>query len=280
VRTCTVIGARGFIGSRLASELRRRGYDVGTPDREAKLEGPLGEVFYCAGVTADFRSAPYRTVRAHVTDLVPFLESADFECLTYLSSTRVYGRAPADTREEVAIQVRPPEPDHLYNISKAMGESLVLSSGRPVRVVRLSNVFGVDLAFGNFIAQVVRDALTESRVILRTALDSEKDYVPVDKVVEALVGLAERGALGVYNLASGCNTTHAELLGAIRARTSCAVEVLPGAPTVRFPRIAIERLRAAIPWAPGEMVSAVGPLVDAYANALSGRQQDVAAPTR
>ncbi len=52
-----------------------------------------------------------------------------------------------------------------------MGESACLGSGLAnVRVARLSNVFGRDLASENFLTAVLREAVTEKRVSLRTAL--------------------------------------------------------------------------------------------------------------
>jgi nucleoside-diphosphate-sugar epimerase len=267
---CTVAGGRGFIGSHLARELLRRGHEVRVPAREERLIGPLGHVFYCAGVTADFRTAPYRTARAHVTDLVPLLESAEFESLTYLSSTRVYGLAPADTHEDAPLRIRTGDKDHLYNASKALGESLALSSGRPVRVLRLSNVYGLDLAFGNFIAQVLRDILGPNRrVLLRTALESEKDYVSVNEVVEAIIALTIRRAFGLFNVASGRNTSHRQIADALRAETGSAVDVAPEAPAIRFPVIDVQRLRAAIPWEPSLVAAQLGTLAREYADAMA-----------
>lgn len=263
--TVTVVGGRGFIGSYLVRELAERGYEVRVLARGDAVEGPLGTVVYCAGVTADFRLFPYRAVRAHAVDLMPLLERGDFERLVYLSSTRVYGLAPAAADEDAALAVRPADPDHLYNASKIMGESLIAASGRPAHVLRLSNVAGVDPAGGSFLSQVVREAVTAARVTLRTALSSEKDYIGIADVVRAILAVVEgRARHAVYNVAAGTNTSHGAIVEALAGLTGATVEVAAGAPTVVFPRIDVGRLRRDVEWAPGSVLEQLPALVTAY----------------
>src|SRR5262245_16564069 len=100
----TVLGATGFIGSHLAAELRRRGHSPFTPGRSADLSGAdLGIVFYCIGLTADFRSRPLETVMAHVCKLREVLQNCCFELLVYLSSTRVYGKSSVAVEDEPLV---------------------------------------------------------------------------------------------------------------------------------------------------------------------------------
>lgn len=268
----TVIGGRGFIGSHLVRALAERGREVRVPSRGDALDGPLGTVVYCAGVTADFREFPYRAVRAHAVDLMPILERGQLERLVYLSSTRVYGLAPAITDEDAELAVRPGDPDQLYNASKIMGESLIAASGRPAHVLRLSNVVGLDPAGGSFLAQVVRDAVLGGRVTLRTALASEKDYVAIADVVRAILAVVDGQARGaVYNVAAGVNTSHREIAEALAALTGAAIEVAPGAPAVVFPRIEVARLRRDLVWAPGALIAQLPALVAAYRSQKESR---------
>jgi len=261
----TVVGARGFIGSHLVRELAARGREARVLARGDAVVGPLGTVVYCAGVTADFRRFPYRAVRAHAVDLMPLLEHGDFERLVYLSSTRVYGLAPANTGEDAALAVRPADPDHLYNASKIMGESLVAASGRPAHVLRLSNVVGVDPAGGSFLSQVVREAVAAAGVTLRTALSSEKDYVGIADVVRAILAVVEgRARHAVYNVASGTNTSHGAIVEALAGLTGATVEVVPGAPAVVFPRIEVGRLCRDVAWGPASVLEQLPALVAAY----------------
>src|SRR5579884_2277402 len=111
----TVIGAQGFIGSHLVSYLGEIGAAVFAPRKgdPAILSEPLGHVFYCAGLTADFRQKPFETIRAHVAYLLDVLQRAHYESLLYLSSTRVYPGATAG-REDETLRVNPCDPSDLY----------------------------------------------------------------------------------------------------------------------------------------------------------------------
>lgn len=245
-KTATVFGAHGFVGRALVAHLKERGYDVREAVRgDTSWRGAdLGHAFYTIGLTADFRSRPFETIDAHVSLLTDILRGARFTSFVYLSSTRVYGTT-SSTDEATPIPALSSNPDHLYNLSKLMGEAACLGSGLAnARVARLSNVFGRDLASQNFLTSVLRDAIETGRVHLRSSLDSEKDYVWVGDVVRALEAIAIAGQEPITNVAFGHNTTHREIVDQIRAATGAEITVEAGAPDVTFPQIATTRLDA------------------------------------
>ena len=235
----TVLGAGGFIGSNLATYLSAQGHECFTPSRDdaSIYSANLGHVIYCIGLTADFRTRPFDTVRAHVSVLADVLEKSQFDSLLYLSSTRVYGNS-TEANEEAILQASPQNPSDLYNLSKMMGESLCFSCSRSnVRVVRLSNVFGHDLDSDNFLASVARDAVKHHKVVVNSSPQSVRDYVYIADVVSLLPKIAATGKARLYNLASGVNTSHQVLLAEIQAITGCEVIFMENAPTVYFPPI-------------------------------------------
>lgn len=211
-RKATLIGGKGFIGRHLHSKLLSLGWDCYVPERNDPdlFLSDLGQVFYCAGLTADFRQRPYATVEAHVELLARVLQHCSFSCLTYLSSTRVYAGA-STTDENAELTVKSQEPGDIYNLSKLLGESLCLNSGRPVHVVRLSNVYGPNMPEQNFLAEILSTAVKEKTVVFRSAPDSQKDYISIEDVVHFLPLIACQGELGIYNLASGKNVTHFDI---------------------------------------------------------------------
>ena len=255
----TVLGSSGTIGRHLVMHLRAAGQTVGIPGRgDASLyRRPLGHVIYAIGLTADFRQRPYDTVQAHVSVLAELLQHGDFESLLYLSSTRVYGRATGG-REDSPLSVLAHDPSDLYNLSKLMGESLCLQDARAsVRVARLSNVVGgEDADSANFVPSLVREARS-GRIVLQTAADSAKDYIHIDDVAELLPRIAAGGRERLYNVASGVQTTHAQWTAQLAFQTGCAVEVVPGAATVRFIPVDIGRIRAEFDFHPRPVLSAL-----------------------
>src|SRR5436190_22001397 len=136
----TVLGATGFIGSHLAERLRALDADVLAPTRDQTLTGDnLGNVIYCIGLTADFRTYPLAAIEAHICRLRQFLQDCEFHSLLFLSSVRLYGHRAGLAREEDPVTLSSASFDDLYGISKLMGESMTLFRGKNGRVGRLSN---------------------------------------------------------------------------------------------------------------------------------------------
>ncbi len=221
----TVLGGRGFVGSRLADHLRAQGAEVWVPAREdlALWGRDLGHVVYCIGLTGDFWQRPFDTMEAHVGVLSRVLQRARFESLTYLSSTRVY-MGSTRTDEDAPLTVQPGDPSDLYNLSKLAGEALCHASGRTgVRVARLSNVVGpgMDAASGNFVAALLSEAAS-GHILLNSLPESEKDYIDVRDVVVMLQKIALHGSQRVYNLASGVQTQHLQWVRALCAHFGCS----------------------------------------------------------
>jgi len=261
----TVLGGSGFIGSHLVKRLEQLGLDYLAPHRDEPLGSTeLGHVIYAIGLSADFRSKPLETVTAHVCKLLAVLRDTKFDSLLYLSSTRIYRSDLPVAREDDPVQVEPRNPDYLYNISKLMGESLALASGKPTRVVRLSNVYGPDFASDNFLSAVIKDALRRQSVTLRTTADSERDYIQIDAAVDGLIKIATRGRRDVYNLASGINVTNRQLTEKIAALTGCQVRVAPDAVRVGFPQIDISRMRDEFDFQPPEILADMNELIELY----------------
>lgn len=247
----TVLGASGFVGSRLVASLSAGGIEVFAPHRHdtSFYTRPLGHVLYCIGLTADFRSRPFETVDAHVCVLNRLLRTGDFVSLTYLSTTRVYIGG-ADGREESRLSVSSLDPPDLYNLTKLTGESICFNSGRDgVRVARLSNVVGDDTRSANFIFDIGRDAL-RGHVKLMTHRESAKDYIAIDDVVDLLPLIATQGRERLYNLAAGVKVSHGEWLDRLMSLTGCTVEVAPGAPIVGFPDIDVSRISTEFAYRP------------------------------
>jgi len=242
----TILGANGFVGSALAEYLIGCGDQVQLLERsqpswfEKISEQDLGTVFYCIGLTADFRKKPHETVDAHVCLLNQVMQKARMDRLIYLSSTRIYERMQS-TQESLPIISDPNHSGHLYNLSKLMGESICLHSKKDSAVVRLSNVYGHGMSSENFLSAVLKEAATNKSVELQTSAASSKDFISIDDVVCYLRKIAVSGKHSVYNLASGRNTSNAEI-AQVLTDMDIHVDYSEGAHTWSMPPIDVSRI--------------------------------------
>src|SRR5262245_13241233 len=225
----TVLGTSGFIGSQLVNKLAALGLAYRAFGRGDVLPAEsLGDVIYCIGLTADFRSRPLEAVEAHVCRLLEVVRQHQFTSLLYLSSTRLYA-GKESTGEEEFLRVEPHELNDLYNLSKAMGESITLNCGRGGRVARIANAYGPDFHSDNFLSDILKRAVNREKIVLQTATDSAKDYISVDDVTGALIQIASSGKQSIYNVASGINVSHRELTANLQELTHCEIEFVAGA---------------------------------------------------
>ncbi len=246
--TFTVLGSGGFIGSSLVKHLKNNGHKVISPRRDLSLEelnnSLAGHVIYCIGLTADFRTRPWETVDAHIGVLKYILERGNYSSLTYLSSTRVYeGNENGTEKSQLIIQ--PKSRDHLFNLSKLTGESMCYIANninKPVRVVRLSNVLGNDFLSDNFLYSLLRDAKINGKFHLYSSLDTKKDYITLSDTLRMLELISIYGTKDCYNLASGIQISHLEIVNIIIKLTNSSYSVDNNSKLTSFPIIDISLL--------------------------------------
>lgn len=255
----TLTGGHGFVGAEIAKQLTLQGMEYQIPDRNESFKGrELGDIIYCIGLTADFRSRPFDTIDAHINVMKEMLMSSSFDSFTYLSSARIYVHNKAAVDEDSPIEIQVNDPFDLFNLSKLTGESLLLNTGKNVRIVRLSNVFGNDFASENFLTSIVRDAVVNKEIVLRTTPDSAKDYIDVESAAKVIIRIALEGRSTIYNVASGTNTTNQAIVGEIQRLTGCAISYIAKPEHIVFPAINVEKIKKEFQFKP--KISAVGAL--------------------
>jgi len=262
----TVLGSNGFIGSHLKKYLETIGEEGFYPPRDyvPDKNKNLGNVFYCIGLTADFRTRLFDTVNAHVIRLSEFLERATFDSFLYMSTTRVYAYSDS-TGEEEPVKVNSSNSDDLYAISKLLGEAVCLSiAGKNVKVVRLSNVIGNDFRSENFLMQLITGAIEKKNIELRAHPMSEKDYVDIKTVVPLLLKILSKGKHRLYNIANGKNMNHLQIVEKIQEQTGCTVKMDFSAPLQSFPVISIQRLKEEFEIQPTDLMGAIPQLIQSY----------------
>ena len=283
----TVVGAQGFVGSHLLAHLRRLGWHAEASPRLAQnwwRDRPsLGTVFYCAGLTADYLQRPYDTVSAHVGLLNDLLRDARFDSLVYLSSARLYDSAhiaPGQAVDEnTPLCLNPAQPRHLFDLSKALGESLCrqVSDGR-ARIARLSCVVAGASDASGFVGQLLlqlqQQVQTQGHagrieLTVNSSAHFERDYVHIDDVLDALLHIGTRGTHSIYNVANGRNLSNAALFERLESLSGCRIRptmVVPAAgaldpaprsapsPAPAAAQVSIARLQSEFNWQPTSLL--------------------------
>ncbi|WP_413295489.1 NAD-dependent epimerase/dehydratase family protein [Synechococcus sp. MIT S9452] len=246
--TKVILGSTGWIGSSLANYLRAKGQSPLLIDRNniddwIESEAAVDEVFYCIGLTADFRKFPYETVDAHVNLLMRIVRNKKLKKLLYLSSTRVYQKSNSSSEEDM-LTMNSNDPGDLYNISKLMGESLVLNDSRNgFRVARISNVVGPSQPSATFIGSLLNESSLNSKVIIRQHQDCAKDYIHLSEVARYLDCISHSGKFRIYNVASGCQSSHLQVAQWLRQKGIIVEFARNPGKAIIFPPINVDRIR-------------------------------------
>lgn len=216
----TIVGAGGFVGSHVVERLRATGYETWCPEREdpALRQRDLGRILYCAGLTGDFRTRPFATVEAHVSLLARLIEGASFERIVYLSSTRLYDALTTGIGEESRpIPVDPTNAEHLYELSKLLGENLTLTrSGGRGTVARLSYVFGWENSAQGFLSEWLRAAQQNLSITLDSSPGFARDYIHIEDAAAALIAMADGETSGIVNVARGETLSNEDIAAVFR----------------------------------------------------------------
>lgn len=269
VRKATLIGGNGYVGRHLLARLLRDGWACWVPQRDdlKLMHRDLGHVFYCAGLTADYAERPFDTVEAHTSLLNQVLRDTTYSSLVYLSSTRLYDALGNATATELSpLTLDPNNPRHVYDLSKALGESLcrVAANGR-ARVARLSCVWGGDHGSEGFLPELMRGVVTackqqgkHARLPVNSSPHFKRDYVHIDDVVDGLMALAQAPDFGIFNVAGGRNISNTELFDCVFEASGCKVEPTSDRPSPSLPRISIERMAQTFGWTPTDALQRLG----------------------
>ena len=221
-----VTGARGFIGSWLASRLADEGAEVHvlarpsaepslfglleldrrTATLEADLASPeslratlegagVATVFHLAARTAvgDANRSPVETFETNVRGTWNLLEACRLAGVrrTIVASTdKAYGPQDRPFREDDCLRPRYP-----YDVSKACADMVARAYATtfdmPVAVTRLGNVYGGgDLELTRLVPGTVRALLSGERPVIRSDGRMERDFLYVEDAVDAYLAVA------------------------------------------------------------------------------------------
>ena len=245
-----VTGGAGFIGSHLAEELARRGYQVTILDdlstgrmeniKELLRKGSVQfvqdsitnfsllkelfqgaiYVFHQAALPSVPRSVkdPLTTSEVNITGTLNVLLAArdnKVRKVVYASSSSAYGDTPTLPKREDMV----PHPQSPYAVSKLAGEHYcrVFQEvyGLATACLRYFNVYGPkqspDSQYAAVIPRFIRWASEGSPLIIFGDGEQTRDFTFIADAVEANILAAESNASGVFNIGRGKSITINEL---------------------------------------------------------------------
>ena len=261
----TVVGAQGLVGRAVADRLHRMGHQVSAYDpRRGPTTAQLGHVIYTAGVRGNFAHELKKAYEAHVEHLSRVALHTNHQGITYISSARLYKHSSV-TAEEELIRTSSLQVGDYYNVSKLMGEALVLHcGGENSRVVRLSNVVGDLPSPHTFLHSLIESVERGESVMLSSALESSKDYITLRDVVDVLTLIAVTGEQSIYNLASGVNISNLEIINILSEHRHFRITLAETAANTTYPQIDISRIQHEFAFEPHNPMLALKAAVSRY----------------
>ena len=271
----TVIGGRGFIGSKIVEKLEQAGCTVWVPKKEDTdlFSKNLGTVIYCAG-HGDCNNGYLKVLESNTVLLAKIIEKATFTKLVYISSTRLY-MGQNESNEFSDLTVLSGDPRRLFNLTKLVAEEILLKSNKNVVIVRPSNVYGLALNSPLFLPSIVRNAINHSKVDMYVSPEYAKDYVSVDDVASVTIKLAQMEDIAskVFNVASGENVTAREIANVLQKNTGCEIIWHENNVDEKFPQNNIELLKSKIDFQPKEVLSDLSNMISSFKSELSPQKE-------
>jgi len=257
VSKVSLFGGGGYIGRELQRSLTSSGHTVNVVSRDALIDSAnhFGHVIYCSGITrGDFKSKLPEIIEAHVSRLSKLVQLIKCDSFLYLSSARVYENQIFGA-EDTKISCDPLNLSDCYNLSKLLGESIVMNSSltRP-SVARIAYV--VDGLNDHFFAPIHRTRRFQD-VILNSHPDTEKDFILLADAVSCLERISLFGKSEIYNVATGVSISFMKLRSLIEETLDCKVEFTVGVKKQVAPKIDISKLHAEFEFRPRDVLEEV-----------------------
>lgn len=242
-----ITGAAGFIGSHLLERLSDEGHHVMGLDNyltgqfehpritrgdiiDSHWDGSLNPhlIIHCAA-SYDDRNKWHRDSGTNINGAINVAIAAQkFDCpVVYFQTALCYGNNPCrdywtqDGKNYEAAPValpawaltmtQPLNPESSYAVSKVAAEQYLRLSGVPLTVFRLANIYGPRNLSGPVPTFYKR--LTEGQPV--TVVDSRRDFVYIDDLVNLVVQAIDQEKTGTYHVSTGRDYAISQLYEAV-----------------------------------------------------------------
>lgn len=218
-------GAGGYVGTRLADKLEKRGkivradrgsFDYQSVDSIRRFfeEKEIRTVIHLAAVCESQDPGAYYLVNiCGLKNLLTVCLEYGVRQFSFISGNNVYS---ADVKEvHTEEETCRPDERNLYGISKYMGELLIKDmlqqSTMKYCILRISDIYGPGQRYGNLMkAMISRAGNGEALQVYGQGLRT-RDYIYIQDVVDGIYFSLKHGLSGIYNLSTGVGTRVLEL---------------------------------------------------------------------
>ncbi len=254
-----VTGGAGFIGSNLASELKRKGHSVAVIDNlflgkkenlpediefhkisvmdfsgtKALFEAnKFDYVFHLAALSSNpmFRPSPLQGISVNIIGFANIAELCkDFSVkkLVYASTSSIYSDNPPPHRESQTVTPKIHYEATLYT-RELLAEAYRREFGLKSCAMRYFSVYGYNElhkgSFANLITQFILDARDGKAPVIYGDGEQARDFVFVDDVTQANVLAMTTAMEGVFNVGTGESHSLNEAVRAINKKMGTAIE--------------------------------------------------------
>lgn len=247
-----ITGSSGQLGSYLienipesigvdmkASQYTQLVWDLRKNPEEILKDYEIGTIIHAAAQVSVVKSVevPKFDAENNIMGTINLLEYArkhDVEHFIYISSAAVYGESkylPID-------EEHPTEPESPYGLSKLTGEKYALLYhklyGIKVASVRPFNIFSPRQdpknPYSGVISIFVERAKKGLPLIIHGDGEQTRDFVNIEDVVQLIKLVIEKEATGIYNCATGKETSINELARIIKELSQKSIEIIHDRP--------------------------------------------------
>lgn len=233
MKTAIVVGANGFLGSKIVNELLNKGVKVFSVynfhfdniNKESILVN--NDQILNSNIRPDyffFAAGNYSMSHEELLKINHFL----FQCslkffnskFIYISSTEVYGNHNKIITERTAYN----NPG-LYAQSKLFGEFIV-SAMPHFSIIRLTYIYGPGITNNSFIPQIIYSAKNLGQITLYGNGSRVQDYIYIDDAVDLCIVSALINKNAIYLGATGKSVSNKKVAEEIKKWIKCSIRFM------------------------------------------------------
>ncbi len=146
-------------------------------------------------------------------------------------------------REYSALHVNPNDIEDYFNIKKICAESLLLSSDRNIKIIRLCNLYGDNFNAPIFLPTIIRDAVKKKNITITINKHSKKNYLNINEAVDIIVKIIDKGENRIYNVAPDKRISLLQIAKKLKEITACKISFKNRGKKINEAKIDISNLK-------------------------------------